>query len=82
VFERELQIIKQRGWSIDNEERVIGMRCVGSAVFNEHFEALAAVSISGPTARMTSDRLSEWGPMVKRCAASITLAIGGSPAVT
>lgn len=77
AFERELQIVKQRGWSLDDEERIPGMRCIGAPIFNEHMEALAAVSISGPTARMTPERLSEWGPMVKRCAASITLAIGG-----
>jgi hypothetical protein len=29
---------------------------------------------------MTLERLSQWGPMIKRCAASITLAIGGNPA--
>jgi IclR family transcriptional regulator, acetate operon repressor len=77
AFERELQIVKQRGWSVDDEERIVGMRCVGSAILNEHFEALAAISISGPTARMTSERFSEWGPIVKRYAASITAAIGG-----
>jgi len=77
TFERELQIIKQRGWSIDDEERITGMRCVGAPILNEHLEALAAVSVSGPTARMTTERLSEFGPPVKRCAAAITRAVGG-----
>jgi len=81
AFERELLITRQRGWSLDDEERIIGMRCVGAAIQNEHCEALAAVSISGPTARMTPDRISEWGAMVKRCAAAITLAIGGGGCV-
>jgi IclR family acetate operon transcriptional repressor len=76
-FERELQITKQRGWSVDDEERITGMRCVGAPILNEHLEVLAAVSVSGPTARMTSERLSEFGPIVKRTAAAITRAVGG-----
>jgi IclR family transcriptional regulator, acetate operon repressor len=76
-FERELQIIKQRGWAIDDEERISGMRCVGAPIVNEHREALAAVSVSGPTARMTTERLSEFGPALKRAAAAITHAVGG-----
>jgi IclR family transcriptional regulator, acetate operon repressor len=78
AFERELQIVKQRGWAVDDEERISGMCCIGAPIFNEYAEALAAVSISGPTARMTPERLAEWGPMVKRCALSITHAVGGN----
>jgi IclR family transcriptional regulator, acetate operon repressor len=74
----DLALIRKRGWSIDDEEQAEGMRCVGSAVYNEHGEVIGAVSVSGPTVRVTDERLGELGPMVKRAAAEITERVGGT----
>ncbi|MDE2228449.1 MAG: IclR family transcriptional regulator [Alphaproteobacteria bacterium] len=73
----DLAQVRKRGWAIDDEERAEGLRCVGSAVYNEHGEVIGAISVSGPTVRMTEERLGELGPMVKRAAADITDRIGG-----
>jgi IclR family transcriptional regulator, acetate operon repressor len=73
----DLALIRKRGWSIDDEEQADGMRCVGSAIYNEHGEVIGAVSVSGPTVRVTDERLGELGPMVKRAAAEITERVGG-----
>lgn len=73
----ELAQVRKRGWSIDDEERADGLRCVGSAIYNEYGEVVGAISISGPKVRMTEERLGEIGPMVKRAAAAITDRIGG-----
>lgn len=73
----DLAQVRKRGWSIDDEERAEGLRCVGAAIYNEHGEAVGAISISGPVVRMTEERLGELGPMVKRAAAAITDRIGG-----
>ncbi len=73
----ELVRIRRRGWAIDDEERAEGLRCVGAAIYNEHAEVVGAISISGPTVRMTDERLGELGPLVKRAAAEITGRIGG-----
>lgn len=69
--------IRVRGWSVDNEERTLGMRCVAAPIFNEYCEAIAGVSLSGPTVRVTPERAAELGPFVKRAAAEITASIGG-----
>ena len=45
----ELDEIRARGWAIDDEERTEGMRCIAAPIFNEFREAMAGVSISGPT---------------------------------
>ena len=74
----DLALIRKRGWSIDDEEQAEGMRCVGSAIYNEHGEVIGAVSVSGPTVRVTEERLGELGPMVKRAAAEITERVGGT----
>jgi|EndMetStandDraft_5_1072996.scaffolds.fasta_scaffold50518_1 IclR family transcriptional regulator, acetate operon repressor len=74
---RELAVIARRGWGVDDEERNLGMRCVAAAIFNEYGEAIAGVSVSGPTVRITPERTQELGPQVKRAAEAITASIGG-----
>jgi IclR family transcriptional regulator, acetate operon repressor len=76
-FLRELAEGRRRGWALDDEERSLGMRCVAAPIFNEHAEAIAGVSISGPSVRVTSRRLEDYGPMVRRAADEITRSIGG-----
>jgi IclR family acetate operon transcriptional repressor len=74
---RDLALTRKRGWAVDNEEREPGMCCVGAPIFSEYAEAVGAVSVSGPTVRLTEERLGELGPMVKRAAAEITERVGG-----
>jgi IclR family transcriptional regulator, acetate operon repressor len=75
----DLAAAAKRGWAIDDGERADGMRCVGAPVFNEHGEAVGAISVSGPTVRITDERLGELGPLVKRAAADLTERFGGVP---
>lgn len=73
----ELREARTRGWSVDDEERTTGMRCVAAPIYNEYGEAFAGVSVSGPTVRLTSERVGEIGPKVRRAAEAITHSIGG-----
>lgn len=74
----ELEQSRLRGWALDDEERTLGMRCVAAPIYNEVGETIAAVSMSGPTVRITPQRLGEFGAMVTRAAAQITASIGGT----
>ena len=49
---RDLARIRTQGFSVDDEERHPGMRCIAAPVFNEFGEPVAGVSISGPTVRI------------------------------
>ena len=73
----DLAHIRARGWSVDDEERYPGMRCVAAAIFNEFAEPVGGISISGPTVRVTTDRLAALGPEVHEAAMAVTRAIGG-----
>jgi IclR family acetate operon transcriptional repressor len=73
----DLALTRERGWAVDDQEKADGMRCAGAPVFNEHSEVIGALSVSGPTVRMTNERLGELGPLVKRAAAELTDRVGG-----
>ncbi|MGH1484834.1 MAG: HTH-type transcriptional regulator BhcR [Cellvibrionaceae bacterium] len=73
----DLSEIKKRGWSLDDEERYSGMRCVAASIYNTFGEAVAGISISGPTVRMSDQAVAELGPKVKRAADEVTHIIGG-----
>lgn len=52
LLERELDAVRSRGWAVDNEEIVPGLRCLAVPVLKPNGEICAALSVSA-----TSDRL-------------------------
>ena len=79
VLTRELAEIRARGWAVDNEERTMGMRCIAAPVFNSFGEAVAGVSLSGPSVRVRPERDAEFGALIARAADEITRSTGGTP---
>lgn len=73
----ELQATRARGYSIDGEEKNLGMSCVAAPVFDMNREAVAGLSVSGPTSRVSWDRLDQFSRAVRDAAAALTHAIGG-----
>jgi IclR family transcriptional regulator, acetate operon repressor len=61
---RDLEEIKDRGWSIDNGESITGVRCVAAPIFDATGRAHAAVAVQAPEVRMPDDRLAAIGPLV------------------
>lgn len=72
-----LRVIRQRGWSFDDEEHLPGTRCVAASIYNEHAESLGAISIAGPSARLPDARIKQLGPLVAHIAEDITRRLGG-----
>ena len=64
-WREEMAEIRARGWAVDDEERTEGMRCIAAPIFNEFREAVAGVSISGPTVRMARARAAGLGARVR-----------------
>ncbi|RFU64358.1 IclR family transcriptional regulator [Bacillus sp. V59.32b] len=58
-FLKELARVKQRGYALDLEENETGITCIAVPIFDHLGKAIAAVSVSGPTIRMTEERLKE-----------------------
>ena len=71
-----LMQIKQEMYAVDNEEFNIGVRCIGAPVFNYTNNVVAAISIAGPTVRMTLDRIKDLIPHVMSAAEGISRSLG------
>lgn len=64
----ELKITAQRGYAIDDEEIVLGVRCVGAPIVDAAGQVRGALSVAGPAFRLTLDRLALIGPEVAEAA--------------
>ncbi len=73
----ELAATRSRGWAVDDEERTAGMRCIAAPIFNQFGEAVAGVSVSGPSVRMPPERDRSLGELVRKAADEVTRATGG-----
>jgi DNA-binding IclR family transcriptional regulator len=56
--------IRQAGYALDDEENDYGVRCMAAPVYDHTRQAIACIGISGPTVRMTDDRLDALAALV------------------
>ncbi|HLS59109.1 MAG TPA: IclR family transcriptional regulator [Paracoccaceae bacterium] len=72
----DLAAIRARGFSIDNEERTEGMRCIAAPIRNAHGETIAGISVSGPASRVRPERVAELARPVVEAATTVSVALG------
>lgn len=58
----ELEVIRERGYAIDDEELVEGLRCVGVPVLDDTGHVFGAMSVAGPARRFDGSYLTEEMP--------------------
>lgn len=68
---------QSRGYSVDREEKNLGMHCVAAPIFDMHGEAVAGLSVSGPSSRVVQSGVEALGEAVMQAARDLTNAIGG-----
>jgi IclR family acetate operon transcriptional repressor len=64
--------VRRSGVAFDDEENEIGLRSAAAPIRDWEGRVVAAISIIGPTARVTKQRLSEMAPVVKDYALRIS----------
>jgi IclR family acetate operon transcriptional repressor len=67
----ELRLTATRGWAIDDEEIVPGVRCCGAPIIDTEGQVRGAISVAGPAFRLTVERLELIGPEVADAARRI-----------
>ena len=81
-FRRELQKIRRQGYALDDEEAVMGARCVSAPILGSKGEAVAAVSVSGPVTRLSLSQVPTLADAVTNAARYISSAMGFHPSET
>lgn len=72
----DLEATRERGYSIDEGEHQPSVRCIAAPVRNVAGHVFAAVSVSGPTERVTSERIPSLAPLVIATARQISRQLG------
>jgi IclR family transcriptional regulator, acetate operon repressor len=74
---KALASIRERGFAVDDEEAVVGARCIAAPILDSKQRAIAAVSIAGPVGRITRTRVPALAKSVHATAAAISAKIRG-----
>jgi IclR family acetate operon transcriptional repressor len=57
VLRSEVDLIRQRGYSLDNDEVVVGVHCVSMPILDRSGRSVGAISISGPAEKVPGPAL-------------------------
>lgn len=57
ILQKEIDNIKVKGLAYDNEEFILGVRCVSMPIFDKGGEMIAAIGVSMPLARYTEQKM-------------------------
>lgn len=73
----ELGTVRRRGYSVDDEEEVMGVFCVGAPVFDHNGDCAGAISVTGIKHDLPSWRIAEIGQVVRAHADEMSRLLGG-----
>lgn len=80
ILKAQLGIIRSRGYAVEDQEILVGNRCVGAPILDSSGRPIAAISVAGPIYRLTNDRVEQLGPEIAGVARDIGLQLRGSSA--
>ena len=72
-----LRIVRKEGVAIDDEEGYVGVRGIGATVKLNGKVLIGAITVLGPSTRITREKMTEFIPVVRDCAARISSALSG-----
>jgi IclR family transcriptional regulator, acetate operon repressor len=74
----EAELIRSRGYATSVDELEVGLSALAAPVLAADDAAIAALSISGPTARLTEERIVELAPLLTHEAATLSRRLRGA----
>lgn len=78
-FLAELDLSREQGYAIDDEENELGGRCIAVPIFDRTRAPVAAVSVSAPTARLPLSDVPKVAIQVRETAKAISRGLGYLP---
>jgi len=79
ALELELARVREQGYAFDNEEFMEGLKCVAAPIRDYTGKVCAAMSVSGPVARLRGEKLERAVALVTEAAAMISAELGYRP---
>lgn len=73
---KTLEEVRENGYALDDEENEKGVRCIAACLYGHQNEVKYAFSISGPTSRMTKERVKELAKDVRKVQEELSRELG------
>jgi DNA-binding IclR family transcriptional regulator len=71
-LKRELARVRELGYALDDEEDELGLRCIGTPIFDAEHKTVAAVSVAGTTEDIPLDRVRTLAVTLRQTASEIS----------
>ena len=79
LLQHHLELVRNQGYAIDDEEYEVGVRCIAVPVYDYRDKCVAAVGISGPTSRLTLELLPKMTQIVQDIGKALSLRLSFKP---
>ena len=76
ALRKVLELVRQRGCAIEDEESEIGMRCIAAPIRDDSGDVIAAIGLAGPVSRLSKKALASFIPHVIESAEAISARLG------
>lgn len=73
---KELAQVREQGYAVAVDELEVGLAAIAAPVHNAHGDVIASMSVSGPTFRLTSERIDQIIPTLVEAAAEVSHRLG------
>ncbi|MEO7145737.1 MAG: IclR family transcriptional regulator [Bryobacteraceae bacterium] len=78
-LKEELARVRKLGYSTEDEEDEVGLRCIGAPVFDRAGSLAAAISVAGTTSQISVENMGALARQLKQAADAISSALGFQP---
>jgi len=75
-FLEELRLVRERGYSVSEEEYEVGIKAVAAPVMGREGQPVAVIAIAGPAYRLPEERVAELGEAVRRATRGLSEHLG------
>ncbi len=76
TFSKNLVDLRSTGIAYDDEEFSVGVRCLAAPVFAHNGSVCGAIGVSGPSPRVTDNKIAEWEEVVRLEAQAVSARMG------